>query len=564
MNDILKITCFITLLLGVSFMGHAQDDWEESGQSIDDAQLVIEKEAQLEMPTVTRNFGKMSVLEYDGRGTNNEYVRNLIDKRTGDINPFISPLRMPVETSLGVGPSDNYFKLGVGNFFTSYLEAMFTDGVEDSYTVGAHVKHLVSRNGPIDGRNSGSGQNGAELFGKVFTEAGTLTGSIGYDRIHTHFYGYDSLPDGMEIDRDSIYQKYETFNAKVDFLSQSDMMTDFQYQAGADFHYISDNLNASEYSLGLDFGGKYFLVENSGIELNVEAVFSQLRDTATVNRGLYKLGAAYDFDNGQFHLTAGARVAYNAEDGWEDSRFRIYPHLRLDYVLVDEVAAVYAQVSGDLEQVTLREVSQENPWLAPNLNLLHTDKQLEVLAGLSTSPSGNLGVNVEVGFARLNNLYFLANDTLAPASFRTIYDNGVTNRLHLQAESSFSAGGFRGVLKLGFFSYGTDSLEAAWHRPSMLNNFTASYAISDEFRVYTDIYHIGGLEAPPLSVEQGPTVELESIFDANIRFDYRISDNFSAFLSLNNILSQNYQRYYRYDVRGFNMLAGVAYSFDQY
>jgi len=536
-------------------------DWVDAPNLSEDMELIIEKDAQLELPQASRNYKKMAIKEsgLDGQG-NNIYVRNLIDYRPGDIVPDISPLKMPVDIGQPYGPGDNYFKAGFGNFFTTYLEGMYTNGLEGEYIYGAHVKHLASRNGPVDGNNSGSGQNGIDVFGKYFTDAGTLSGTLGYNRQKVHFYGYDSLAAGTEIESDSIEQFYHVFSGNINFDSQADLLSSLSYSGGADFHVLSDNYNASEYSIGLNFRGDYYLMDNSAISFNAEGIFSQLEDTASINRSLFRFGGAYEFDNDLFRFTAGANFAYNAEDNYDGGRFRVYPNIRASYQVLENTLTAWAHLTGGLEQTTLLQLSRENPWVGPNLDLLHTDRQFELSAGVNARPLQNVGLSAEAGYSRLKNLYFLVNNELAPATFGLAYDQGGVNVLHLKVDASVDMGNFRGMLKLGFFNYGVDSLQEAWHRPSMVNNFTGSYNFNDRFFVYTDIYHIGGLRA------QGPAdssvIELDNIFDLNLKFDYRIFDNFSAFLSFNNILSQNYERYHRYQVRGFNVLGGITYSFN--
>jgi len=43
--------------------------------------------------------------------------------------------------------------------------------------------------------------------------------------------------------------------------------------------------------------------------------------------------------------------------------------------------------------------------------------------------------------------------------------------------------------------------------------------------------------------------------------DYFISRKVSAFIKLNNLLSNNYQVYLNYPVRGFQAVGGVSWSF---
>ena len=55
--------------------------------------------------------------------------------------------------------------------------------------------------------------------------------------------------------------------------------------------------------------------------------------------------------------------------------------------------------------------------------------------------------------------------------------------------------------------------------------------------------------------------KLPTIWDANLKIDYFLGSQFAAFVSLNNIVGQNYQRYLYYPSQGLNFLGGITYSF---
>ena len=47
----------------------------------------------------------------------------------------------------------------------------------------------------------------------------------------------------------------------------------------------------------------------------------------------------------------------------------------------------------------------------------------------------------------------------------------------------------------------------------------------------------------------------------HVKIDYFLGKQISAFVSLNNIFGQNYQRYLYYQTQGLNFLGGISYSF---
>jgi len=57
------------------------------------------------------------------------------------------------------------------------------------------------------------------------------------------------------------------------------------------------------------------------------------------------------------------------------------------------------------------------------------------------------------------------------------------------------------------------------------------------------------------------TVTLDPAFDLNVRSEYLVSDKFSAFVELNNILSNKYPVFLHYPVRGFQAMVGITWKF---
>jgi outer membrane receptor protein involved in Fe transport len=105
----------------------------------------------------------------------------------------------------------------------------------------------------------------------------------------------------------------------------------------------------------------------------------------------------------------------------------------------------------------------------------------------------------------------------------------------------------------------TDVIAAAWHRPSFQSSMGIQYNLKQKIYFNAEMYYISGLQG--INLESNRTVKLKNIADLSLKTEYRFSKTFSAFVELNNLLSQKYQRYTYYQVKGFNVLAGLTYSF---
>ena len=123
------------------------------------------------------------------------------------------------------------------------------------------------------------------------------------------------------------------------------------------------------------------------------------------------------------------------------------------------------------------------------------------------------------------------------------------------------------LLRADLFGYSTDKLAEAWHRPTYLLGFTASYNLYDKLVFDIDLKAQGGMKA--LSIDQSlgngvfsyKTVTIGSALDLNLKASYLVSNQFSVFVKCNNVLSNQYQMYLYYPVRGFQAMAGLTWSF---
>ncbi|MBT29111.1 MAG: hypothetical protein CMO01_05555 [Thalassobius sp.] len=544
----------IAVLQGMS------QQWEEGGD-LNDARLLIEKESVLELPTKPKQLDKMQKIERERSTAPQQYSLNPLVLDLPGIMPDLdaAQLRRPAEDYLQ--PVDGYLKAGLGNYFTTYLEGHYYGGDEGIFQYGGNVKHLSSQRGPVDKENSANSYNSIDLSGKYFLTGGILKGNIGYERNAVHFYGYDTIPLAADFDVDNIKQVYNVFDIGTSFMND-DPLADIHYEAGVDFYALSDSYEASETNLNLHGKGKYEFSDESFIDVNANFIFASKNDSAKVNRNLFLMGGAYHYQYDQFNITAGVKIAYNGDSTFVKNRFRIYPDIHAKYGLIEDKVALYGRLTGGLEQVTLRSLSRENPFIGPNVALAHTDKQIELAAGVETAPNGKLGFKAEAGYSSIKNLYYFINSDADQSKFDVFYENSGVGVLNLKVEASADIGPVRAVYSTNYYNYGTDSLDAPFHRPSLVNTLSASYNHQDKLFLNLDFYHMSGLQA--LEPVTGNTIDLNSIIDLNLKADYVINSNFSAFMALNNIISKKYERYLYYDRKGINVLLGVTYRLNSF
>jgi len=549
---------FCCVLLAPFLLSAQDDKWVEESD-IEDAELVIEKTKKLTLPRASRKFEKMKALTRPNDGSDEvKYQLRLINYSLEDIDPSIRVKKMQKEALDKL--YGNYVKAGFGNFITPYLEGYFNSKRNEKYLYGLGFKHLSSRNGPIHGQNSGSSLTNIAAYGKYIFDYAAVTGKLGFERRGTRFYGYDDLFADIEVD--SIRQNFNDFSASVALTGTGGKRSPISYSATADLNLFSDRFHdLSELNLDINLGGEYELSDEGNISFNVNPIFSnyQYGDNDRINRGIIKAGGAFHYLQEGLELKIGARLAYNLDSTTNLSRFTVYPDIHVNYALVEDAVSVFAKAEGDLRQQNFRENTVENPFLADTVTLRHTHNIVDLALGVQFTPIEKLGIRLQGGYGLNKNFQYFANDfAVDSAQFRTVYDSGTTGVFNFTGEVSLTFSNFRTVLRSTFFNYNTDNIAEAIHLPTLDNSLLVTYNYRNKVFFNLDLFHIGGLQALDAS---GNTFDLDDIVDLNFKVDYLFSDVFSAFISAKNILGREYERYYRYPVRGVGVMAGVTYAF---
>ena len=111
---------------------------------------------------------------------------------------------------------------------------------------------------------------------------------------------------------------------------------------------------------------------------------------------------------------------------------------------------------------------------------------------------------------------------------------------------------------MDYYYYESLKFTKPYHRPSFVGRWGNILTVSEKLVASLDFYYIAGLYAQDL--EKGQPVKLKDITDLNAEFTYLFTKQFSAFVKLNNIIGQKYQRYYNYSQLGLNFVAGINVS----
>jgi len=533
----------------------AQNDWENDGE-IEDVEIEIVKDREIKLPTINRNFEKIPPLSTLSKKEDLTYFYNTInfDLQPLDIN--IRPLRIKEEKLDKF--YGNYIKGGFGNYVTPYFEGYVNSKRNEQYSYGAHLNYLNSKNGPVDDENSGSGVLDVDVFGKAFGKNATLSGAIGYNRNRYNFYGYD---EGIEVSADSIEQIFNRVSIDLG-LQNAKVESDFDYNLGLGFNYLSDSYEATESQLALNASATYSISESVSAGVTSELATIKQDDTGfSESRSLLKFNPHVKFKYQDFSIIAGFNIAYEDDTLGTSDDLHFFPMAEARYPF-SSVLELYAGISGDVEKQTLNSITRQNPYIQANQPVYHNIKTFDFYGGAKGKFNNDIGYHAGFSIANYKNFHYFLNSPTDQAQFFAAFDPENTAVVNVFGELTYAKNDFKSTFRTDYWGYNvSDNLvgSEAWHKPNYQLTLTSSYNLFDKVLLNSSLFGIGGIKA--LDIASGEEINLDAAFDLSFKADYLISNQVSVFASFNNIFSQEYQLLNRYPVRKLQFLAGLTYSF---
>ncbi len=547
-----RILLFLATALGALQFSAAQDPIIEA--QIAPVEVEIVRERKIILPEAVRLFEKIPPRPVEPIRPEIIYTFKSFQFSTPQANPVIRPLKLKEEDYNEV--YGGFVSAGYGNFASPYLEAFVNSKRDKNKLIGAHAFLNSSGKGPVDGKNSGSGNSGVSLFARSFGKEITYQAQAGFENRFTHFYGY---PQPQTVERDTIRQSFNLFSLGLGLSNSRN--TEFTYNLDGNFSYLSDRFNATESTLDIGFNSSYKLSATNKILLNTTYAVMSRKDEGidAKPRSLLSVNPSFVFapaDN--LLVQAGAAIALE-NDTLDAKDFHFFPDVKVTYKLSPSVDLVGA-LNGGVERVSLQTLVRENLWLAPGVPLYNTNRLFEVQAAINARLSRTALVHTGLSFANLENLYFFVNNPVEVNKFNTVYDDGSTKRTNFFAAVTFNYADVARLMVRGdYFSYSTDELPEAWHRPGYRATLSGSYTIRKKVLISADLIAQGNLKA--LDPVTQSSITLDAAFDLNFRTEYFVSKSFSVFVDFNNITSNQYPVFLYYPVRGFQVMGGLTWSF---
>ncbi len=549
MNKIIALILAFLPLFGV-----AQVDWENPKGAIKSEEIVIEKDKQLVLPTVSRRFTSITV---DPLGIDTAAI-TYVPKNIKIELPKM-PVKLRPRTMKSEALDKTYwgnFKAGYGSYVSPYFQADVASKRSDEYAVAVHFRHFSSKNGPVDKENSGLSNTDAYLSGKLFLNKMTIGGSIGAKFDKYHLYGYnltDPVPDKLDIE-----QKLSNYSVALN-IADNDSKEDFYYKLNMGSNiFNASSLSWKENDINADI--RTDIKASDDIKIKIEGDFhlaTQDYITTTNTRVFYKIKPVATYSMNAFDFEVGAGI-YGTKDSVNNYQQKLYitPHLVANYNF-STGQRVSVGVKGDVAWQSARTMFDKNPYLGATTVINNNVKPIEVFL----EAKGKLAPKVDFSLGYEASVYKVfgqfVNNATDQAVFVIDYQEG-NNLIHtLGSQFDFITSKNLMLSVYGkYLIFNFKNIENAYHVPKMDLGLKAKFNLENKFDAEFSLAYLDGIYA--FENTSGTEVKLNSILDMNISTSYTINSTFSVFLKMQNILGNKYQYYYNYPSKGFQVLAGLS------
>lgn len=461
---------------------------------------------------------------------------------------------------------NNYVKGGFGSASTVLGEAYINLGRDEALQAGGFFRHF-SQEGSLEGQKFNQQQ--LSVFGRSIGDQAILSGRINYERKGLYFYGYDDKNPLRNLNPGK--QAFNFIEAEGEVVNKYTADEDaLSYAAKINGYVWGDQFSAKENSVVINgYLNKRISSFNLGLAASTE--FGNTKDQLTsVTNNLLRLNPYIRLQTNGVKINAG--INYVQEFGTV-SAGHLFPAVTADFTLIPDYLQIFAEVKGDVNRNSMKDFTDENPFLNSNIAIKNSIEKLSFSAGIKGTGGPGFGYKVRVYRKEITDMALFVNNFNDPTKFDVIYDFGNTKVTGLEGELSVQVSDqLKWTGKLTLEDYKPASEQYSWFKPQARISSNLIYTITDkiEFNAAVAIQDESKAKiytAAPASpyVVPNPAIEttanVKGYVDLGIGATYKINNRFSAFAKANNLLNTKYSRYLYYQVIGVNVFGGISYSF---
>lgn len=555
-----KIFLFLTVFFANLSFAQGQGQGGDDGILPESIEIIKQYEPVL-ADAVKIEFYPDVTLGDDGQGQNKNPVFNdyYVPNRFLSIGYDPVPLK-PIgydgkDKKKGKGTDDEniyhaWLRAGYGNLNTPFADLALSNGKSKKWAGGLQGSYISSSNKNLEFQDYS--RIGAQAFGKIFLKNTYAGLDLAYHRDNFFYYGYDHADTSLTFEKDSLRQRYQTISTGITVGNSTENDALLDYSVRPELHVFSDNRDGRETNILLKGNATKAFNENLGIGLKL-----------LVHQSMFKTDEAEDKD---LLLNLTPSLGYKATWGQvsgglsailDSSKFYPAPYIRADFFAIPQTLTVYAEWSKEGIKNNYMNLAANNPFVSNEL-LFANSRHENRFVGIKGSIEKKISYNLKGFYNTVANQALYVNDSIDRKQFIVRYEpNMRVYGAALEVTTRFSERVKIG-LQTTYNSYKGDVEEKMWHLPKLNINLRGEIMPIDKLNITLDFFALQGMYG---LAADGTAQSIKTALDLNAAARFAITKNIGIFASVNNILSQKYERYLGYPVYGLNALGGLSVRF---
>ena len=464
----------------------------------------------------------------------------------------LRPLALQQDTNLYLGIR-NYIKVGYGNYSTPYVNAGFSFGDGKKMLVNLYANYISSK-GKISNQDYTQLQIKANAI--FFTPKNEVYVGAQLSQNNNYLYGYNhSL---YTFKKDSVRQQFQDLVLIGGVRNTTSGEYGISYNPNitvinfTNKNKVNENTVIANAPITKTFGDAFMLKIDAKADITSYTT-KNLASNIKFSNNVFQIAPSIAISSPRFSINAGIVPTLN------NGVFVWLPNVFAEAQVKEKTFLIQAGWIGRYTKNTYRNLTALNPFLT-TIPFQKNTKEIEYYGGIKATVGKHFSFNLKGGIVSFNDMPLFINDTATDNKAFNISNEKSVQSLRIHGDLSFiSQDKFTLTAGLTFNGYTLlQSNAKAWNTVPMEITSSLRWWAFKQVLLKADLYAFSGGN---YLTKGNKAQSFSGGTDISVGAEFKVNNRFSAWIDINNIANQKYQRWHAYEVYGLNVLGGIRVSF---
>ncbi len=464
----------------------------------------------------------------------------------------LRPLALQQDTNLYLGIR-NYIKVGYGNYSTPYVNAGFSFGDGKKMLVNLYANYISSK-GKIANQDYTQLQIKANAI--FFTPKNEVYVGAQLSQNNNYLYGYNhSL---YTFKKDSVRQQFQDLVLTGGVRNTTSGEYGISYNPNitvinfTNKNKVNESTVIANAPITKTFGDAFMLKIDAKADITSYTT-KNLASNIKFSNNVFQIAPSIAISSPRFSINAGIVPT------WNNGVFVWLPNVFAEAQVKEKTFLIQAGWIGRYTKNTYRNLTAFNPFLT-TIPFQKNTKEIEYYGGIKATVGKHFSFNIKGGIVSFNDMPLFINDTATDNKAFNISNEKSVQSLRIHGDLSFiNQDKFTLTAGLTFNGYTLlQSNAKAWNTVPMEITSSLRWWAFKQVLLKADLYAFSGGN---YLTKGNKAQSFSGGTDISVGAEFKVNNRFSAWIDINNIANQKYQRWHAYEVYGLNVLGGIRVSF---